>query len=64
MGVGFPRWLITFVRLVAPNGPFGPNAAREHFEKRAAAAILDQLVLLIRLARMLALARPNVVQFT
>src|SRR5688572_21105359 len=54
--IRLPRWPILVVSLIPPRGPAFARAAREQFEKRSTAARFHDLVLLIRLARVLALA--------
>src|SRR5205823_921489 len=51
-----PSRPVALVGLVAPHSPTAPLPAAEHFEARAPAAVLDDLVLLVGLAAMLALA--------
>src|SRR4051794_19271735 len=55
--IRLPRRRIPIISLVAPCGPSLARAAPEQFDKRPPRARLDNVVLLIRLARMLALAR-------
>src|SRR5262245_43846255 len=62
MRIGLPGRPIIVVGLVAPRDPALARAAREQLEERAGAACLDDLVLLVRLARMLALARCQQVE--
>lgn len=50
--------------MIAPHGPLLPLAAREHLEIRPWRAGLDQLVLLVRLAAMFALAGLDHVDLT
>src|SRR5262245_23555482 len=57
MRVRLPGRPIIVGGLVAPGDPALARAAREQLEERAGAACLDDLVLLVRFARMLALAR-------
>src|SRR3954463_6578247 len=45
--------------LVSPLKPSSPRMSREHLEVRAGAALLDNVVNLVRLARVLALAGDN-----
>ena len=47
--------------LVAPCKPIWPRPARKHFEERAGATILDQSILFVGLARMLALTSADVI---
>src|SRR5262245_12164356 len=56
MRIGLPRRAVALVRLVAPAGPAGAGAAREQLEIGPGAACLDDGVLFVGLARMLALA--------
>src|SRR5262245_16381649 len=57
MRISLPGRPIVVAGLVSPRHPALARAAREQLEERAAAARFDDLVLLVRLARMLALAR-------
>src|SRR5262245_43237103 len=57
MRISLPRWSISRVSLIAPGGPAISRAARKQLEKRPRAASFKNVVLLIWLARMLALAR-------
>src|SRR5690349_6102575 len=57
MHVGFPGGTIVIVGLIAPRRPSFTRAARKQLEIRAGAAGLDDFVLLVGLARVLALAR-------
>src|SRR5436853_143012 len=61
MAVRRPSRLVRVVRFVTPSGPTVAKSAREKFEVRSRAARLDQLVLLVWLAAMLALSRGDVV---
>src|SRR6185295_19791474 len=54
--VRLPCRTIMIVGLIAPSRPPSTSSARKQFEEWAATARLDDLILLIRLARMLALA--------
>src|SRR5262249_5284225 len=56
MRIGLPRRAVALVRLVAPACPTGAGAAREQLEIGPGAACLDDGVLFVGLARMLALA--------
>src|SRR5438874_1446558 len=55
--VSLPGWRVVDTGLVAPGRPALARSPREEFKIRPWAAIFDNLILLIRLARMLALAR-------
>src|SRR5262245_60888179 len=57
VGIGFPRRAIADRGLIAPRHPSFARAAREQLEEWPGTARLDELVLLVRLARVLALAR-------
>src|SRR5215510_3393813 len=57
MRIGRPGRLVGVIRLVAPAGPGGAGAARKQLEIGPGAACLDDGVLLVGLARVLALAR-------
>src|SRR5215510_8928001 len=56
MRIGLPGRTIAVVGLMAPRRPPGARAAREQLEIGPPAAGLDEFVLLVGLARMLALA--------
>src|SRR3954453_19330130 len=56
MPIGFLRRRVSPVGLSAPYRPFRPHAAREKLQIRARRAGLDDFVLLVRLAAVLAFA--------
>src|SRR5262249_17279515 len=57
VGIGFPGRAIADRGLIAPRHPSFARAAREQLEEWPPTARLDERVLLVRLARVLALAR-------
>src|SRR5215216_1846824 len=57
MRVCFPCGMIAFISLITPHRPILPRSARKQFKKWLRTTRLNNLVLFIRLARMLALAR-------
>src|SRR6476620_3326382 len=61
VGVGVPCRTVLVVGLVAPHSPLLADAPREQLKVRPRRAGFDHLVLLIRLPRVLPLARRNVV---
>src|SRR5216684_8117087 len=59
MCIRLPRRSISFVRLVSPHFPPLTDAAREQLNIGTGAACLDNSVLLVRFARVLALPRSQ-----
>src|SRR6266700_921675 len=56
VGVSLPRRLVSLVGLIPPSSPALARATRKQFKKRPRAARFENIVLLIRLPRMLALS--------
>src|ERR1700722_6014475 len=55
--IGLPRRLVIFPRLITPGGPAPTRTTPKHFEVRPRRTIFDQIILLVRLARVLSLSR-------